>query len=305
MAHDIIIGTLAILTIVMGFCTYLVPKISQDALDDRVKALSERARDLTLWNFAAIERDVAFSWLEAIFRAKPNRPRFYLNVAIFAMLATLVALGAYLIVPFSDPLNVSLVGYPVFLAMGFLIPNIIVAVISMACTVGLLSVATRLRNGLFYLLIAVVDVLIVAALIAALSLNLELTRDYLEAVFLGKTEVSRWLPFYQPVLAIRHVFLHPSAIAHAFSSELYISSKYTTYLISIMSIMCALLPGIVHLMAAIFISLTAVFQNGMKQVGSFLLARMNEQKTFKFLGGMSGILIACIKLWDWLFANSG
>ncbi|RWG80222.1 MAG: hypothetical protein EOQ69_21640 [Mesorhizobium sp.] len=304
MIHNIIAGTLMILAIVMGFCTYLVPKISQDALDERVKALSERVHGLTFWNFATIERDVAFSWLEAIFRAKPNRPRFYINVAIFALWATLSALGAYLIIPFSDPLNASLVGYPVFLMMGFFIPNMIVAVVSMGCTVALLSVAARLRNGLFYLLIAAVDVLVVAALIAALSLNLELTRDYLEAVFMGKLDINRWLPFYQPILAIQQVILHPSVIIHAFSYELHISSKYTTYIISVISMMCAVIPGIVHMLAAIFISLMAIFHNGMKQVGSFLLARMHEQKTFKFLGGMSGILAACIKVWDWLFANS-
>ncbi|TIQ49047.1 hypothetical protein [Mesorhizobium sp.] len=157
---------------------------------------------------------------------------------------------------------------------------------------------------MFYLLIAAVDVLVVAALIAALSFNLELTRDYLEAVFMGKTDVNRWLPFYQPILAIRHVILHPSAIIQAFSAELYISSKYTTYIISVISMMCAVMPGIVHMLAAIFISLMAIFHNGMKQTASFLLARMHEQKTFKFLAGISGILTACIKLLDWLFASS-
>ncbi|QND60411.1 hypothetical protein [Mesorhizobium huakuii] len=304
MTHDKIVGILAILAIVMGFCTYLIPKPSQDALDDRVNALSQRVRGLTFWNFATIERDVAFSWLEAIFRAKPHRLRFYRNVAIFALLATLVALGAYLIVPFSDPLNVQLVGYPAFLAMGFFIPNMIVAVLSMACTITLLSVGARLRNGLFYILVAAVDFLVVTTLVAALSLNLELTRDYLVAVFMGKAEVNRWLPYYQPILAIMHVILHPSAIVHAFTDEIYISSKYTTYIISVISMMCAVIPGIIHLFAAIFISLMAVFHNGMKQVGSFLLARMNEQKTFKFLLGMSSIAAACIKVWDWLFANS-
>ncbi|RWK11857.1 hypothetical protein [Mesorhizobium sp.] len=123
MIQNIIIGTLAMLAIVMGLCTYLIPKSSQEALDERVKALSERVRELTFWNFATIERDVAFSWLEAIFRAKVNRPRFYINVAIFAVWATLVALAPYLLIPFSDPLTVSLVGYPVFLTMGFFHPK--------------------------------------------------------------------------------------------------------------------------------------------------------------------------------------
>lgn len=304
MTLDHLYGTLAILTVASSICVYLVPKTSQDRLDAAVNSLSERVRELTFWNFTTIERDVAFSWLQAIFKARVNSPRFYLNVAKSAVYATALALVPYLFVPFSDPLNVPLVGYPIFLLMGFFVPSVIVAIISMGCTVALLSVGARLKNGLFYLIIVAIDIFAVVTLIAALSINLELTRDHLEAVYLGRIYINLWLILYQPFLTIGNVLLHPGIAFQSISAEIYIFSKYTTYWISMMSAVCAVMPAIVHLMSAVFILLAAIFHNVLKHIASFLLARMYEQRTFKFLQWFFGLPLACIAGWKWFLSTS-
>ncbi|MER9251689.1 hypothetical protein NKI59_07715 [Mesorhizobium sp. M0598] len=299
-----IFATLMILAVAATSCVYLIPKTSQDRMDEKVHALSEGVRELTCWNFATIERDIAFSWLQAIFGASVNNPRFYLNVALYAAYATAIALVPYLFIPFSDPLNVSLVGFPAFLLMGFFVPSMIVAVISMGFTIALLSIGARLKNGIFYLFIVAIDMLVVATLIAALSVNLELTRDYLEGVYLGQIDTNRWLAVYQPFLAIEHVVRHPSVIIPSIHAELYTSSKYTTYIVSIMAMVCAITPGIIHLVCAVFIASMAIFHNVMKHVASFLLARMYEQRTFKFLGWFFGLPAACIKILEVVFSKS-
>lgn len=304
MNQNQIFATFMMLALAAGSCIFLIPKPSQDRLDEKVNTLSERVRELTFWNFATIERDIAFSWLQVIFGASVYSSRFYLNVAIYATYATAMALVPYLFTPFSDPLSVSLVGFPIFLLMGFFVPSMIFAVISMGFTIALLSVGARLENGLFYFAIVAVDILVAAALIAALSVNLELTRDYLEAVYLGQINANLWLAFYQPFLAIKHVVGHPSVIITSIRAEFYTSSKYTTYVVSVMAMLCAVTPVIIHLASAIFIALMAMFHKVMKHVASFLLSRMYEQRTFKFLSWFFGLPAVCIKIWELLFSKS-
>ncbi|MBZ9851539.1 hypothetical protein LB565_26470 [Mesorhizobium sp. CA14] len=299
-----LLATSMVLGLAATSCVFLLPKSSQDHLDEKVNALSDRVRKITFWNFARIERDVAFSWLEFVFGAKVSRPRFYVNVAFYSGYATAISLVPYFFIPFSDPLTVSLVGYPIFVVMGFFIPSMIIATISMAVAVALLSLGARLKNGLYYFFLTAVDIVVVAALVAALSVNLEFTREYLEAVYLGQTEPNRWLGLYQPFLAIAHIVSDPTIIIKSIRVELYTANKYTTYSVSIVSMLCAVLPVVVHLACAIFILSMAIFHNAMKHVASFLLARMYEQKTFKFLGWLFGVPPIFIKLCEMFFSKS-
>lgn len=56
----------------------------------------------------------------------------------------------------------------------------------MGTTVGLLDLGARISSGFVYVAVVAVDMLAVTALIAALSINLELTRDYLVDLYRGK-----------------------------------------------------------------------------------------------------------------------
>ncbi|TBF29318.1 hypothetical protein [Rhizobium ruizarguesonis] len=298
MDKNAVASTLACLVIIMTCGVILVPKTSQDRLDEKLKALSDRIAQVSFWNFSTIERDIVFLWLEAIFQARVNSTRFYINVAAYTAIATALSLVAYSIVPFSDPLSVSLVGFPRFFLMGFLIPNMIVAVISMAITVGLLNLGARIRNGFVYAVIMAVDILAVTALIAALSINLELTRDYLVGLYRGEIVTNRWLVLYQPFIAIQYVVRHPVAILEALRAEFYISLKYTTYVVSVVAMVCAVVPLVLHTLAALFLVSMATFNNVMIKVASYLLNRMYEQKTFAWLVAAFGALLAFIELWD-------
>ncbi len=298
MDKNAVFSTLAYLAVTMTCCVFLVPKTSQDRLDEKLKALSHRIAQVSFWNFSTIERDIVFSWLEAIFQARVNSMRFYINVAAYTAIATALSLVPYLIVPFSDPLSVSLVGFPRFFLMGFLIPNMIVAVASMATTVGLLNLGARIRNGFVYFVVVAIDILAVTALIAALSINLELTREYLLGLYRGEIVTNRWLALYQPFIAIQYVLRHPVAILDALRAEFYISSKYTTYVVSVVAMVCAVVPLVLHTLAALFLVSMATFNNVMTKVASYLLNRMYEQKTFKWLGWACGIPAFIIGLWD-------
>ncbi|MGR9057816.1 hypothetical protein ACU8NH_18225 [Rhizobium leguminosarum] len=298
MDKNAVVSTLLFLGAVMAFCVFLVPKTSQDRLDEKLKALSDRIAQLSFWNFSTIERDIVFSWLEAIFQARVNSTRFYINVAAYTAIATALSLVPYSIVPFSDPLNVSLMGFPRFFLMGFIIPNMIVAVVSMATTVGLLNLGARIRNGFVYAVVVTLDILAVTALIAALSINLELTRDYLLGLYRGEIVTNRWLALYQPFIAIQYVLRHPVAILDALRAEFYISSKYTTYVVSVVAMVCAVVPLVLHTLAALFLVLMATFHNVMKKVASYLLNRMHEQKTFKWFAWACGAAVFLINLRD-------
>lgn len=293
-----IVAVLAILAAISGCCVFLVPVRSQNQLDETMNALSEAIKELSFWNFSTIERDIAFSWLKAIFRRGPNSLQFYINVAVYASIFTTISLSPYMVVPFSDPLNVSLVGYGGFFLMGFFIPNVIFSVISMSITVGLLEVGARIKNGLVYLFILAADGLIVSVLFSSLSVNLEFTRDYFHSLITGEIAANRWLAFYQPFLAIQYVAVHPNAIFESFRSEFYISAKYTTYILSITAMICAVFPLLVHTFVALFLITTSIFHSILKKLASFLLKRMNEQKTFKWLTWAFGLPVVCIKIWD-------
>ncbi|MBY3495344.1 hypothetical protein [Rhizobium laguerreae] len=296
MKTDFVFAILAILALLSTCATFLIPKSSQDALDDKVKDLSTRIDGVSFWNFSKIERDVALSLLGTIFLAKPNTIRFWFNVAAFAALATGISLLPYIFIPFRDPLNVSLVGYPRFFLMGFFIPSMIFGVISMTTTVALLSVGAKVPFGIIYIVILVLDGLVASALVSALSINLELTRSYLLALYDGQTTTDRWLGLYQPFVALYYVMTHPTAMLEAFKTEFYISSKYTTYILSVVAMACSLIPLFVHTLAAMMIVLSSIFHDVTKRVVAYMFRRMHEQKTFKLLAWAFGVPAVSMKI---------
>ncbi len=290
-----------VLATLSGFCIYLVPKDSQDSLDEKVLKLSTKIDSVNLWNFSTIHRDVALSLLSTLFQAKPNTVRFYINVAAYSALLTLVALLPYLFIPFRDPLNVSLFGYERFFLMGFLVPAMIFSVLSMAVTITLLTLGRRIRFGMIYVIILGVDVLVSAVMISALFLNLELTRDYLLALYNGDVITDRWIAFSQPFLALYHVLSHPASLLDAFKAEYSTASKYTTYVLSVAAMICAVLPLLVHTLAALFIVISSIFHDVMKHATSYVLRRANEQKTFKMLAFLFAAPAACMKIAEQLW----
>jgi hypothetical protein len=285
-----------ILATLSSCCIYFVPKDSQDSLDEKILALSTRIDSVNRWNFSTIHRDVAFSLLATLFQAQPNTVRFYINVAAYAALLTSVALLPYLFIPFRDPLNVSLFGYQRFFLMGFFIPAMMFAVLSMAVTITLLTLGARIRFGLIYVIILGVDALVSTVMISALFVNLEMTRGYLLALYHGEAITDRWIAFSQPFQALYYILSHPASVFDAFKAEYYTASKYTTYLLSVAAMICAVLPLFVHTLAAIFIVISSIFHDVMKRATSYVLRRANEQKTFKLLAFVFAAPAAFMKI---------
>lgn len=293
---------LMVLATLSGFCIYFVPKDSQDSLDEKVLKLATQIDSVTIWNFSTIHRDVALSLLATLFQAKPNTVQFYINVAAYSALLTSAALLPYLFIPFRDPLNVSMFGYERFLLMGFFIPAMIFAVLSMAVTITLLTLGAYIRIGIIYVIILGVDALLSSVMISALFLNLELTRSYLQALYNGDVTTDRWIAFRQPFLALYHVVSHPASVFDAFKAEYYIASKYTTYVLSVAAMICAVFPLLVHTLAALFIVVSSIFHDVMKRATSYVLRRANEQKTFKMLAFLFAAPAACMKIVEQLRA---
>jgi hypothetical protein len=137
----------------------------------------------------------------------------------------------------------------------------------------------------------------VSFLISCSSTNLEWTRDYLLDLYNGKIETNRWLSLYQPFLVMYYTAKHPELVSISIKAEFYTSEKYSTYILSVIAMMCATVPLVVHTAAATFIVLMSVFHKFMKAVAAYLLNRMHEQKTFKWLGWLFASMAALLKLW--------
>jgi hypothetical protein len=287
-----------IVTAAISFlCYWLIPQKVQSRIDQEILWLSNLIDQFSFANFGLLEREIVFSFLNRAIGSPVWSGSFFLRVCLITAFLTLMVLSIYLFIPFSDPLNLHLVNMPMFIAIGFIVPNIVISFISTFATLALLETTRVFRNIIFYPLLVIADAIVALVCFAVSVIHLEALRDYVVAIETGRPSSGglSTIPIFWNVLA------HPSMIIDAISFTTHTLEKYTTYYLTVMSLVIAFLPVLIHMIIAAVVLISRIFHGIVKKSVAYSIFRIYELKgAFNFLARLLSIIVALIQVGRWM-----